>query len=259
MMSDFAVQPVAEQAPQPGPGLSQWQRVVCAFTAPSKTFEDIKAGHTSWWLPFLLFVIVGTGLWSTVTYKVTWPQVQDNSVRMSAKTQAQLETLKPEQREAQKKVGVIIQQYLWLLAPVWVLVLNLIAAGILIGTINFGFGGKAKFGQVLAVAWFAGLPGLIKLLIGLIGLLAGVTPEAFLPQNPAGTNPGYFMAPPPETSTALWGLLVALDVITIWTLVLWSKGLAKVAGVKPSAGYIAVFGWWILSLLISAGFSAAFS
>lgn len=258
-MSDLAVQPAVEPAPQPAPGLSQLQRVVNIFTAPSKTFDDITAGHTSWWLPFLLFVVIGTGLWATVNYKVTWAQVADNSVRMNPKAQAQIENLPPEQREKNKQISAIAQQYIWLLAPVAVLVMNLIAAGIMLATINFGFGGKATFGKVLAVSWYAGLPGLIKLLIGLIGLLAGVTPEAFLPQNAAGTNPGYFMAPPPETATALWALLVALDVTVLWTLVLWSKGLSKVAGVKPSAGYIAVFSWWILNLLVSIGFTAAFS
>ena len=39
IMSDQGVQPAAEVAP----GLSQWQRVINIFTAPSKTFEDIKA------------------------------------------------------------------------------------------------------------------------------------------------------------------------------------------------------------------------
>lgn len=258
-MSDFAVQPIAESAPEPTPGLSQWQRVVYAFTAPSKTFDDIKAGHTSWWLPFLLFVIVGTGLWSAVNSKVTWQQVAENAIRVSPKAAEQMDQLPADQRAARMKVSATVQQYLWLLAPVWVLVFNLIAAGVLIGTINFGFGGKAKFGQVLAVAWYAGLPGLIKLLIGVIGLFAGVAPESFMPGNPAGTNPGYFMAPPPETAVVLWTVLVALDVIVIWTLVLWAKGLSKVAGVKPSAGYIAVFGWWVLNLLVTVGFTAAFS
>ncbi len=49
-MSDPAVQPVADQAP----GLSQMQRVTNVFTAPSKTFADIKRGNKSWWMPFII-------------------------------------------------------------------------------------------------------------------------------------------------------------------------------------------------------------
>ena len=54
-MSDLGTQPSAGVAA----GLSQWQRVTNTFTAPSKTFEDIKSGHKSWWMPFLIMVILG--------------------------------------------------------------------------------------------------------------------------------------------------------------------------------------------------------
>ena len=33
-------------------------------------------------------------------------------------------------------------------------------------------------------------------------------------------------------------------------------GLAIVAGVKRSSGYIAVFGWWAIVVLVGAGWSA---
>ena len=164
-MSDLEVQPLAESAPEAA-GLSQWQRVSNTFSAPSKTFEDIKRGNRSWWLPFLLFILVGTGLWGTVTVKVGWHQVAENGIRMSPKAAEAIEKLSPEQRAANAKVSAISQEVIWALAPAFVLLLNVIAAGVLLGTINFGFGGKATFGQVLAVSWYAGLPGLIKLALG---------------------------------------------------------------------------------------------
>ena len=52
-MSDTGVQPQAEAAPE-GAGLTQWQRAVDMFMAPSKTFEDIKRGNESWWLPLII-------------------------------------------------------------------------------------------------------------------------------------------------------------------------------------------------------------
>ena len=177
---------------------------------------------------------------------------------MAPKQAERLQQLTPEQKEAQAKIGAISQEVIWALAPAGVLLFNVIAAGILLGTINFGFGGKATFGQVLSVSWYAGLPGLIKLALGAVGLWVGVAPESFLPGNPAGTNIGYYFSPT-DMSMMLWGLLVALDVTFIWTLVLFSKGLAKVAGTKESSGYIAVFGWWVLYTLIMTGVSAAFS
>jgi hypothetical protein len=47
-----------------------------------------------------------------------------------------------------------------------------------------------------------------------------------------------------------------LDIITIWTLILLAIGAATVAGVKRSSGYIAVFGWWAIFVLIGAGIAA---
>jgi hypothetical protein len=252
-MSPLEAQPAAEAAP-----LTQMQRITNTFAAPSKTFEDIKRGNKSWWLPFLLFVIVGTGLWSAVTVKVTWRQVAENGMRMAPKQAERLETLPPAQREQQMKYSAIAQEVIWALAPVWLVVINLAAAGILLGTINFGFGGRATYGQVLAVSWYAGLPILIKLLLGVIGLFAGVAAESFLPGNPAGTNIGYFLDPA-SMPTALWTALVFVDITGIWSLILSGKGLSTVANTKPSAGYIAVFGWWFIALLLQVGLAAAFS
>jgi hypothetical protein len=246
------------QVAEPVAGLSQMQRVTNAFTAPSKTFEDIKRGNASWWLPFILFVVVGTALWATVTSKVTWEQVRDNNFRMAPKAAERLDTLPPDQKEQQMRISAVSQKYTWLLAPVGILLMDLIAAGVLLGTINFGFGGKASFGKVLAVVWYGGLPGLIKLLLGIVGLFAGVTPESFLPGNAAGTNLGYYLDPV-DTNKALYSLAVAIDPIVIWSLVLTSIGLAIVAGTKRSAGYAAVFGWWVVMLAIGTGVAMAFS
>ena len=252
-MTPLEAQPAAET-----PALTQLQRILYTFTAPSKTFADIKRGNRSWWLPFLLVVVIGTGLWVTVTVKVKWPQVVENGLRMYPKQAERLDSLPPEQRETQLRYSAIGQKVVWAIAPVGLLVINLIAAGILLGTINFGFGGKATFGQVLAVSWYAGLPMLIKLLLGIVGLFAGVAPESFLPGNPAGTNIGYYLDPS-SISMALWTVLVFLDATGIWSLILTGKGLAKVAGTKPSSGYIAVFGWWFLALLLQVGAAFLFS
>jgi len=59
-----------------------------------------------------------------------------------------------------------------------------------------------------------------------------------------------------ETNHAVYALATSLDIVTIWCMILMSIGLATVAGVKRSSGYIAVFGWWAIIVLISVGFAA---
>ena len=51
--------------------LGQVERVVDTFVAPSKTFIDILR-DASWWLPWLLAVLVTLGFGATIQQKVGW-------------------------------------------------------------------------------------------------------------------------------------------------------------------------------------------
>jgi Yip1 domain len=242
-----------------GPGLSQWQRVTNTFTAPSKTFEDIKRGNKSWWLPFLIKVLCGFTLWFAVGQMVSWQGVYENNQRnLPEFAKRMIENMTPEQKAQQAQRGPITQKITWAIAPVGLLIIDLIAAGVLLGTINFGFGGKAKFGAAFAVTQYAGLvqwP--IKLLLGAIALYAGATPDSFDPRNPAGTNVGYYISQQ-DTSPVLYFLATRIDILTIWCLVVTAIGFSVVAGTKRSAGYISVIGWWVLLLVLGAVAAAIF-
>lgn len=252
-MSDQAIQPAAEATP----GLSQGQRLVSIFSAPSKTFEDIKLGHKSWWLPFLITVVCGAFLWMAINSQVTWKTVYENQQKLQPEfAKRMMDQMPPEQRAAADARGPKTQAITWALSPLGLLVYDLIMALILWPTINFGFGGKASYGSILAVIMYAGLvlwP--IRLLLGAIALFAGAAPDGFNIGNPAPTNVAAFLNQA-DTSKVLYTLLSAIDAPTIWCLVLTSIGVAIVAGVKRPSGYIAVFGWWILVTLVFVGIAA---
>lgn len=59
-----------------------------------------------------------------------------------------------------------------------------------------------------------------------------------------------------ETNKVVYALASSLDVISIWMAILLGMGVAIVAGVKRTSGYIAVFGWWAIFILIGVGFAA---
>jgi hypothetical protein len=129
---------------------------------------------------------------------------------------------------------------------------------ILMATINFGFGGKAKFADIFAVSYYAWLPEIFRTILGTIVIFSGEAPESFNIKNFSPTNLGVFLDPV-ETNKALYTLASWVDGITIWRLVLLSIGVAIVAGTKRSSGYIAVFGWWLLLLLGAVGIAAVMS
>ena len=252
-MSDLGVQPAADVTP----GLSQMQRLTNTFTAPSKTFEDIKRGNKSWWMPFLISTVFTYVLFFAITSKVTWGTVADNIIRMNPKAEESMAQLTPEQREMQMKGMRYGTEYFFAASPlVFGLGFTALGALVLMGTINFGFGGKATFGSVFAVWFYAFLPGVIKLLLGAIVLYAGVAPESFNINNFAPTSVGSFLSPQ-DTNMGLYTLASWLDFTTIWSLALLGIGLSKVAGVKRSSGYMASFGWWALLLIIFVGIAAA--
>ena len=214
-MNDLGVQPVAAQAPS----LSQLQRVTNVFSAPSKTFEDIKRGNKSWWMPFIILSIVGYILFAAVTTKIGMQQVVDNQVHMNPAQEEKMAQATPEQREMSAKIALNITKGVFIANPVLLLLIVSVGSLVLWGTINFIFGGKAKYGSIFAVWMYTSLPGMIKVLLGTIVIYAGTAPESFNIKNYAPTNIGAFLNPM-ETNKALYSLATSLDVVTIWTLVL---------------------------------------
>lgn len=247
-MSDQEIQPVAE----PLPGLSQWQRVTKSFTAPSKTFEDIKQGSKSWWMPFLIFVLVGYVFFAAVALKIGMQQAVENQIHLNPKQEEKMSEVPPAQREMSMKISLYVTEGIFAASPLLVLAVVAVGSLGLWGTINFVFGGKAKYGSIFAAWMFASLPSIVKTLLGVIVIFAGAAPESFNLKNFAPTNLGAFLSPT-DTNAALYSVATSLDVITIWTLVLLGMGTAIVAGVKRSSGYIAVFGWWALFVILGAG------
>ena len=253
-MSDPAVQSAAEVTP----GMSQGQRFTSVFSAPSKTFNDIKRGNRSWWLPFIVMVVFGYVFFAAITMKVGWNQVAQNTVHMSPKAEEQMSQLPKDQQDMRMKFTAYAMEGSFAATPLIVLAVVAIASLVLWGTINFAFGGKATFGSIFAVYMYAGLPGVIKTILGTVVLFLGMAPESFNLNNFAPTNLGAFLSPT-DTSPALYKLATAIDFTTIWSMVLLGIGIAIVAGVKRSSGYIAVFGWWALLTIVSVGWAAMMS
>lgn len=252
-MNDLQVQPAAEQTP----GLSQMQRVTNIFSAPSKTFLDIKRGNKSWWMPFIIFTVLGYVLFFAVTNRIGMLQVVQNQIHLNPKQEENLNQ-HPEQRETTMKISLAITQGIFIANPVILLIIVAVGSLGLWGTINFIFGGKATYGSIFVAWMYAGLPGVLKVILGTIVIYAGTAPESFNIKNYSPTNVGAFLNPL-ETNAALYALASALDIVTIWTMIVLGIGIATVAGVKRSSGYIAVFGWWALFTLIGVGWAAVMS
>jgi hypothetical protein len=234
--------------------LSQVERVIDTFIAPSKTFNDILR-NASWWLPWLLGVLVTLGYSVAIQQKIGWDKTYSNILQHSSESQqARLAQLSPDQQARQKAVAASFTKYIVWASPVLGLLFAAIAAGVLLMTLNFGLGGHAKFGQLFALWMYATLPWLIQGILGIIVFFAGLDPDAFNLKNPVGTNLGYYL--PSDSSQWLIALGTSIDILNIWVVILLTIGCAIVARTKLAATAMAVWGWWILITLAKVGIAA---
>lgn len=256
-MSNLDVQ-MGAGAAQTGAALTQWQRVGDAFVAPSKTFEDIKRGNRSWWLPFLISVVLSYVLFAAITMKIGWTQVATNNMAMNPKQAQRMENLTPEQRAQGMRIAGIITEVIMAASPVTILIIASLVSLILWGTINFVFGGKATFAQIFAVNMYAALPRIALPLLATAAIYAGLAPDSFNINNMAATNVAYFLSFQ-DTNRVLYTVLSQVDIVGLWVAILLSIGIAKVAGKNRSAGFITVFGWWAVVTFVIALFAFATS
>jgi len=212
-----AVPPLpAEAAPQ---GLSEPQRIINTFIAPSKTFEDIHRNQ-SWWVPFLLTAIVSTCLIFAIDKKVGW----DNVVRDLVSSSSSFQQAPPDVQERQLRGMTIGYKYGGYAASIFILVFALIEAAILMVVFNFMMEASITFKSALAIIFYAGLPNIISAILTIVSILMG-NPEGFNLRNPIATNPAYFMDRT-GASKFLYAFVSSFDIFAIWVIVLLGMGFA---------------------------------
>lgn len=238
-----------------GAGLSQVERVVDTFVAPTKTFTDILRNR-SWWMPFLLMVLVSLCVTFAIDRQVGFERVVENQIQASPKQQDALASLTPEQRAARLHAMAIGYRYTSYAVPLLVLLFAAIASVVLWGTFNFGLGARTTFGEMFCLWMYCSLPKLLIGILTIITLYFGGNAEAFDLKNPVGTNLGYYF---PDAGAGLKAALGFFDVIGIWVLVLLVLGTSIVARVSRGKAAAVVVGWWVLILIVSAVSAAAFS
>jgi hypothetical protein len=234
-------------------GLNEVERVVDVFVAPSKTFIDILR-NTSWWLPFILMLLVTVGSTVAVDKQVGFTRVAENQMQERPRQAEQYNNLPADQKAAQ--LENIAKIYRVTSYGSFVLILTFVAIGALLywATFNFGLGARTTFQQMFAVWMYASLPRLFTGLLSIGLLMAGVNTEGYNMQNPVGTNLAYYL---PDSPLWLRPLLSFFDVIGLWVVALLILGTAIVAKVPRAKAATVVLGWWLLGLIVMTAVAAA--
>lgn len=247
------------EAVQGQPALSEPQRIIDTFAAPSKTFQDIRRS-AKWWGPFLLTLVISYAFSFSVSQKIGWEQVAENQMKMAPESrQQQFENMPPDQKANAMAMNVKITKGIAFVFPLFMLIWSFIVALVLMATFNFGLGAEVGWWKSVAIVQYAGLPGIIRALLAIGVIWSGAKdPTDFMIQNSFGSNLGYYMSFG-ETPKWLYSIATSVDAFMIWTLVLTAIGFSIVAKKSRGTCYAAVFGWFAVFVLGSAALSAIFS
>jgi hypothetical protein len=243
-------------APAKAEPLSQMQRIVNVFFAPSKTFTGLNR-DPSWWTAWLLISVFGLLFIFAMQKQVGFDQIARNETAANAKATERMEKMTPEAREQALQMQGNITKYISFALPVTVLIFAAIAAGILLAVFDFGLGADVKFGTALAIVIYTWVVGILKSLLGAISLFAGADPEGFNINNPVATNLGFFISR--GDHPVLHSALGWIDIFAIWYIILMGIGFAAVSKVKRGTAISAVAAVYIVVALIGTGLAAAFS
>src|SRR5690349_10999132 len=131
--------PLSVSANETTPALSEGERLMNVFIAPSKTFIDLKR-KTGWFIPWLVLAITSLAFVSIAAQKIGFRQISENRIRMSPKAQESMEQVPAERRAAAMQFSVMITKVISFAFPIIFLLVFLIYAVTLLGTFNFGMG-----------------------------------------------------------------------------------------------------------------------
>jgi hypothetical protein len=231
-MSTPAVPPI-ESA-----GLSEPERIIDTFIAPSKTFNDIRR-NASWWVPVIILAVATFGASMFVARKIDFRDAVREAMENSPFA-SQIEKLSPEDRELALEQGVTRAKVVTQISFLLPVIKTILVAAILMGLFNFGYGARLAYKQSLAIVAYSYLPGvLISVFIVLVLLF--VDPSTFNLHNPLATNISYFFDPS-DARHYWYRLLQKLDIISIWCIVLMAIGYSKNSNVKFGAAFAGIFG-----------------
>jgi Yip1-like protein len=238
---------------QPAP-LSEGQRLLDTFIAPSKTFTDLRR-NAAWWAPFIIISIVGFLFVYTIDHKIGFQKVVDNQLEMQPKATERLDSLPADKRAQAIERQVSVTKFISYGIPVIALIIYAVFAGVMYGCIKFVANADVQFKAVFALIVYSRLPELLRAILSSVSILAGVSTDSFDINNPLAVNGAYFMDP--SGSPILRALIGSFDIITIWTLILVAIGIYCVAPkVKRGTAFGIVFGWFIFTVLIKVGLAS---
>ena len=250
-------QPAAEEPARLGP----FSRLTGTLFSPGETFADVNRKPT-WLAPMI--IAIATVLASSFFFSWRAHPDWDTIFRTQFKKQAEKRTQQPtpEQLDQQVAIAKTFAKFSPIIGAVFTPIIYVIVAGIFALGMMF-IQAKTTFKKILSVvSWSCAALGIVTNIVMMASLM--LRDEEGLrsidPTQPSGIIPSNLAAIlSSDASAVIKSLAGSLDIFTIWLLILFSIGFAAIAGSrKITTGKAAsvVFGFWVVFVLIKAGWAA---
>jgi hypothetical protein len=237
---------MANAGSQEEKGMDVLSRIIGVFASPKETFKDLDRRPT-WLVPFIIVVIMATVM-QLLLHDIG---IQDQMARMEASGRLTAEQLETQQGRMAGPTGYIGLVF----APIVMLVVYSVLAGLLLFSGNTIAGGSSTFKKMFSLVTWSSLVGLASMAASTALVIskgtsigATISPAAFLTAPTAE-------APP----TVLFRLLSKIDPFTIWQLGLWVVGISVMYKFTVKKSLIVVGSLWAVWIVLSVALGGVFS
>ena len=235
--------------PVPEKKKNVFERFAGALFAPAETFADI-ARKPDILAPLLVLIIVGYVSTALIMPRVDFDALFDQQAQEMRKRDPHVSEQQLEQIARISRASMTVLRWI---GPVVSVVIYVVIAAVLLLAVRL-FGGEGNFKQAMSASLYAWTPLLLFSIIMTIVILARGTFDPMAAATIVKSNPAFLVDM--KEQPVLFALLSALDVFTIWTVVLLIFGFAALS--RLSRGMVAaiVLPLWIVFVLLRVGIAA---
>lgn len=249
-MTTGIAEPVPAAPIEAPPAKNSFQRIAGVLFAPAETFRDI-ARKPDILVP-LLFIIVITYVTIALTMPhMDWDAMVAQQEEVMRKQNPNLSDSDMERMARITRASTTVFMYAM---PALLVAWYAIIAGVLLLACRL-FGGEGGYKQAFSATLYAWMPLVLSAILGTVVVLARgglIDPQAM--QTLVKSNLGFLVEM--KEQPVLFALLSALDIFTIWVLILLVIGFAALSRLSKTKVAAIVVSLWLVIVVIKLGITA---
>ncbi len=226
--------------------ISLTQKLILIFTNPTKVFENLVL-KPDWIIPALLIIVFSIGA-SFFVYDIQLDDQRQKFLKNENIPEERKDLILEQLDEAQNSSTRMIRPIVAII--IFTFVSIAVVAGVLLIAGNFVLGGKADYKSMLAIYAWGYLVAIPETLIKIPLMMAKESVHVYTSLA--------LLFDPSDAETVIFKLANAVDLFSIWRIVLWSIGFGVVYKLSGEKSYSVVISLYVVYVLIYIGISSLF-